>query len=263
MENGTTFTGLNDRTAIVTGGAQGIGLAVARRLGGAGCRVILFDVAGSPVHSAVSELEQEGISCAAFEGDVTRAKDWESVTQLAVDTFGPVSVLVNNAGISGSLTDSLLDYDEAMFDRVIAINVKGVFLGTKYCARYMVDSGGAIINLSSISGFSGHGRIIAYVASKHAVNGLTRCAATELTPRGVRVNAVCPSPTYTPMVEEGEKLISPDDPDRARDAFHAGNPMGRYAEASEIADLITYLASDQASFISGALVPIDGGTLAS
>lgn len=258
----TSTYGLTGKAAIVTGAARGIGAAIAVRLANLGADILAFDVESTDLSDTAKTVTAAGRRCLEFKGDVTNSNDWQAAVDQVVTTFGGLHVVANNAGISGDLGVSLMDLDEAMYDRVMAVNAKGVLLGTKYGARAMKGSGGAIINISSVSGFSGVGRVIAYTASKHAVNGITKSAAGELAAFGIRVNAVCPSPTFTKMVMDAEKRISPDNPEAARKAFNDSNPMGRYAKPEEIADAVAYLASDQASYINGALLPVDGGSLA-
>jgi NAD(P)-dependent dehydrogenase (short-subunit alcohol dehydrogenase family) len=157
---------------------------------------------------------------------------------------------------------TLFDYPEADFDRVLQVNVKGVWLGMREVGRVMIEQGGgAIVNTASIAGLQGTPTLFAYGASKHAVVGMTKSAAIELGP-AVRVNAVCPAVIDTPMGEELARGISPDNPDGVREMFNAGTPLARLGTAEEIAGLVTYLCSADASFITGGIYPIDGGTRA-
>jgi NAD(P)-dependent dehydrogenase (short-subunit alcohol dehydrogenase family) len=155
-----------------------------------------------------------------------------------------------------------MDYPDDAFDRIMAINVRGVFLGMKYVGNAMKAAGGNIVNTSSISGFGGGGKIIGYNASKHAVNGMTKTAAIHFAPMGIRVNAVCPSPTDTDMVDELADTVSPDDPAAFKKQFVSGNPLGRICQPEEVAAVVSFLVSDDASYVNGALVPVDGGVLA-
>ena len=196
------------------------------------------------------------------EGDVGVVADWERVVGLAVDELGRLDVLVNNAGIAG-VTSPIVDYPEDVFDRVMLVNIRGVFLGIKYAAKVMQTNGGAIINISSVSGLSGSRAILPYTASKHAVIGMTKVAALELASHGIRVNAVCPAPTATEMMFNLERTQSPDNPTAVRERFAASIPLGRYGEPSEIAAAVAFLASSESSFMTGAAVVVDGGLLAS
>ncbi|MFY8084724.1 MAG: SDR family NAD(P)-dependent oxidoreductase [Rubrivivax sp.] len=254
-DNSTAPQGLAGRVALVTGAARGIGLATVQQLASAGARVVAFDVVGSPW----SEVRATGaVELLEVEGDVGHGPDWERAMQTTLQRFGQIDVLVNNAGISGGI-GPLVDCSDDMFDEVMRVNARGVFLGLKHGARAMKGRGGAIVNVSSVSGIGGGRFTVAYTASKHAVVGMTKLAAVELAPSGIRVNAVCPAPTSTEMVFSMERSLSPADPEAVRRGMTRMIPMGRYAEPGEIARLILFLASDASSFMTGTAIPIDGG----
>lgn len=247
--------GLAGRVALVTGAARGIGLATVQQLASAGARVVAFDVVGSPW----SEVRATGaVELLEVEGDVGHGPDWERAMQATLQRFGQIDVLVNNAGISGGI-GPLVDCSDDMFDEVMRVNARGVFLGLKHGARAMKGRGGAIVNVSSVSGIGGGRFTVAYTASKHAVVGMTRLAAAELAPRRIRVNAVCPAPTSTEMMFAMERSQSPHDPEAVRRGMTRMNPMGRYAEPQEVASLVMYLSSQASSFITGTAIPVDGG----
>ena len=249
------------RVAIVTGAARGIGLAAVGRFVGADYDVLAVDLAGSPFED-LPAVPDGGPSIQTVNGDVSCDADWEHVMAVCHDRFGRLDVLFNNAGIEGAL-GSMIDYPVAEFDRVMAINVRGVFLGMRHAVAPMrATGGGSIINNASIMGLRGGANIIGYSASKHAVVGLTRSAAIELAPK-IRVNAVCPSPTNTRMMWDMHDRVAADSsPDDFERAFTATTPMGRFAEADEIADAVLFLAGSGSSFITGAILPVDGGNTA-
>lgn len=257
----STTAKLKGRVAIITGAARGIGLAAVRRLAEDGADIVAFDLPGSPLADAVKLAKSSGRRAVAFEGDVSLAATWRGVIDAANTEFGRTDILFNNAGISGALAGPL-DYPDDEFDRIMAINVKGVFLGMKHVGNAMKETGGNIVNTSSISGFGGGGKIIGYNASKHAVNGMTKTAAIHLAPYGIRVNAVCPSPTDTDMVDQLAETVAPDDPEMLKRQLVSNNPMGRICRPDEVAAVVSFLVSDDASYVNGTLVPVDGGVLA-
>jgi NAD(P)-dependent dehydrogenase (short-subunit alcohol dehydrogenase family) len=243
-------SGLAGRVAIVTGAARGIGLAAVQRLVEDGAQVLALDLPGADMADMPPQV-------ATLEGDVAEAADWQRAVASAVERFGRLDILVNNAGISGFI-GPLVDYPVESFDRVMAVNARGVFLGMKHAAPAMTD-GGSIVNISSISGIGGGANTLAYTASKHAVIGMTKLGAIEFAPRRIRVNAVCPAPTATEMMFELAREKSPDDMEGFRRSFEQNIPLGRYGEASEVAAAIAFLASDQSSFSTGAVLTVDGG----
>ncbi len=246
------------RVAIATGAAGGIGRAACVRFAQDGARVVAVDLAGSDLDETVAAVANAGGECVAVEADVTREADVAGYVSGAISAYGRIDAFFNNAGIEG-VRSALTDLDEADFDRVIAVNLKGVWLGMKHVAPAMRESGGgAIVNTASIAGLSPTPGIIAYGASKHAVVGMTKSAAQELAPE-IRVNAVCPGPIETRMMRSLERQFDPDNPEAVHEAFAAANPMGRYGEPEEVAALVTWLCCDDSVYINGAMHTIDGG----
>ena len=249
---------LAGRVAIITGAARGIGLATVKLFASSGASIIAFDLPSAQLDQAEASASECGAPFLRFTGSVAAAADWQRVVTEANRVFGRLDILVNNAGISGVLSP-LLDYPDDVFDQVMEVNARGVFLGMKYAAQAMKIKGGAIVNISSVSGIGGGRFVIAYTASKHAVVGMTKLAATELAQYKIRVNALCPAPTATEMMAEMERNQSPADPDAIRRGLSKMIPLGRYGEPEEIAEAVLFLASDASSFITGTAIPIDGG----
>jgi len=246
--------------ALITGGARGIGAAIATAFASAGYDIAIADLPTSDPSAIAHTISQLGRQCLVCTGDVSRASDWQQWLATIDQHYGRLDVVVNNAGISGPIA-AIVDYPDEAFDQVMAINTKGVFLGIKYGAKVMLGygNGGNIINISSNAGLGGSPQIIAYSTSKHAVIGLTKSAAKGFATQGIRVNAVCPAPTDTEMVHQLERLAGAE---IARQRLTAGTPMGRYGQPHEIAAAVVFLASPAASFITGAILPVDGGSVA-
>lgn len=251
------FTG---KVAIVTGGANGIGRAVCLGFVRGGGRVAVVDRDAEAGEALAAEL---GRGRAIFRAaDVTRAADVQGYVKATLDAFGAIDCFHNNAGIEGRIA-SIVDTEEAVWDAVMGVNAKGVFLGLKYVLPVMIAAGrGAVVNTASVAGLVGTPGMSAYVASKHAVNGITKVACGEVGPLGIRVNAVCPGPIDTRMVRDIAKQVSPNNPESIEANYAAAIPLRRYGQAEEVANLVLFLLSDLASNISGAQVTVDGGRTA-
>jgi NAD(P)-dependent dehydrogenase (short-subunit alcohol dehydrogenase family) len=242
--------------ALVTGAGSGIGRASALAFARHGARVVVSDIAVESGRETVDMIERAGGEADFVLTDVASASDVERLIGSVVERFGRLDYAHNNAGVEGAFAD-IVDYPEADWDALMAVNLKGVFLCLKYELRQMLVQGsGAIVNTASVAGLSA-GPAPAYSASKWAVVGLTHRAARETAARGIRVNAVCPGPIQTPMVA----LSFAANPGMER-RWLAGQPMGRFGTPEEVADTVVWLCSDAASFITGVALPIDGGYMA-
>lgn len=250
---------LENKVAVITGGAGGIGMSTAKLFLSEGAKVMLIGRTEKTLRKAVADLDDINVDyCAA---DVSKASDTKRYVQKTMDTFGKIDIFFANAGIEGPFKP-IADYPEDLFDTVISINLKGVWLGCKYAIPRM-NEGGSVIITSSVAGLKGFAGLGAYVTSKHGVIGIMRVAALESAVRNIRVNSIHPGPVNTRMMRSIEKDISPDNAEKAKKGFEAGVPFGRYAEVEEIADLVLFLASDQSSYITGSTYVIDGGMVAS
>ena len=250
------------KVIAITGAAGGIGRATAIRFASEGARLVLVDLAAAALRESQAAVEKAGAPALSVEADVTRLADVQRYAAAATERFGGIDGFFNNAGILGPVSP-LADYPEDAFDRVMAVNVKAVWLGLKVVgAAMMARGGGAIVNTASIAAFRGTPGLVAYTASKHAVVGLTRTASVEFVRRGVRVNAVCPAPIETAMVDALEGGVSGRDPRVVRQRMEATIPMRRYGKPEEVAALVAFLMSADASYINGAIYTVDGGSTA-
>ena len=248
------FTG---QVALVTGASSGMGLTTARAFAAAGASVVLADVDGAALASAVDALTSAGSQAIGVTCDVSNEAQVEAMVQRAVETFGRLDMAFNNAGVQAPPTD-LADEPAELFDRVNAVNLRGVWACMKHELAQMRRQGsGAIVNCSSLGGLVGLPGRAAYHASKHGVLGLTKSAALEYAPRGIRVNAICPGTIDTPMVAD---MMAKGEFDLA--AALANQPIGRLGEPEEIASVVAFLASDDASYMTGQTLYADGGRLA-
>src|SRR3954464_9149473 len=242
------------QVALVTGAAGGMGLDTARAFAAAGAAVVLADVDEDALRTATEELATDGHQVLAVPCDVADEDEVASLVDRTADTFGRLDMAFNNAGIMLPLSDAA-DEPAGNFDRVTAINLRGVWACMKHELRHMREQGsGAIVNCSSLGGLVGNPGRASYHATKHGVLGLTKSAALEYAPRGVRINAVCPGTIETPMVARmiagGELSV---------DVAVAGQPIGRLGRGEEIAASVLWLCSPGASLIVGVALPVDGG----
>lgn len=246
--------GISGSTAIVTGGSTGIGRAAARRFGEAGASVVVADVAAAEAERTVEMVTDAGGEATFVETDVSDAAEVGAMVEEAVETYGGLDVAFNNAGIEGESEPSA-DQPLDNWERVIDVNLRGVFLGMRSELPAMLESGGgAIVNTASIAGVVGFPALAPYVASKHGVIGLTRTAALEYSGQGVRVNAVAPGVIDTPMVQRSRE----ESPESTEQAV-AATPIGRLGEPAEVGDAAVWLCSEEASFVTGETLVVDGG----
>ena len=247
---------LDGKVAIITGGASGMGRVAGAMFAREGARVVLADVSEEAAESAAAEVRAGGGDASAVVADVSQEADARRMVEHAVATYGRVDCLYNNAGIMPAADHSVIDTDVDTWDRVMAVNVRGVFLGCKYAIPRMVEQGsGSIINVASFVAILGCSvPQDAYTASKGAVLALTRSLAVQFAPKGVRTNAISPGPIETPLLMDW--LVKDEEAKRIR---LARNPTGRFGKPEEIVHVAIYLASDESRWTNGANLVIDGG----
>ena len=249
---------LDGKVALITGAASGIGKVAASLFAREGAKVVVADVTDDSGRATVEEITSAGGQAAFVHSDVSNADSVEAMVRFAVDTFGSLDVLYNNAGIFPGDDDSVTNTDEAVWDRVMDINLKGVFLGCKHAIPAMLESGGgSIVNVASFVALMGAATPqIAYTSSKGGVLAMTREIAVEFARKGIRANALCPGPIETPLLQE----LLADPARRERRLVHI--PLGRFGRAEEIANAALFLASDESSFMTGSALVVDGGITA-
>jgi NAD(P)-dependent dehydrogenase (short-subunit alcohol dehydrogenase family) len=250
---------LQDRIAVITGAGSGIGQAMALQFAREGARIFAADINGAAVEATAARVVAEGGQAQSMTVDVTQPEQVQAMIERAREVYGRIDILCNNAGI-GSTTD-VVEADPDEWDRVMTVNVKSVFLGCKYVIPHMIaQGGGVIVNTASVAGMVGIVKRASYSASKGAVIALTRQVAMDFIDQGIRVNCLCPGTVDSPWVDR--LLQEAGDPVAARAALVARQPMGRLGTPEEVAAAALYLASDDAAFITGTGLVIDGGLTA-
>ena len=257
------MTRLSGKIAVITGGAGGIGQAAAQQFTEEGARVVLVDRDEATLQTALDDIGDDKASYVV--ADVTQSEQAQRYVNAAVERWGGIDIFLANAGIEGALSP-IPDYPLDVFDQVMAVNVRGVWLGLKYVIPVMADrGGGSIVITSSTAGIGGSAGMSAYVTSKHAVIGMMRTAALECAPLGIRVNTVNPAPIETRMMRSLEEMrVAAADSseatlERTKQAFVARIPLQRYGDPEEVAKLMLFLASDESSFCTGGVYMVDGG----
>jgi len=250
---------LDGKRAIISGAASGIGRATARLFAAEGAAVTLADIDEAGGQEVAREIEAAGGQAQFVACDVTRAEDCQRVVERAVERFGGLDVLFNNAGIA--VRRSVVDLDEADWDRSMNVNAKSVYLMSKYTIPHLQQAGGgSIVNMSSGWGLVGGGNAVAYCASKGAVVLMTKATAIDFGPDNIRVNCLCPGDTDTNMLRDEAQQLGEAEADFLAGA--ASRPLGRVGRPEEIAQAALFLASDASSYVTGAAMVVDGGGLA-
>lgn len=251
---------LDGRVAIITGGSGGIGRAAAKLFLAEGAKVLLVDLDERALRGAVEAIGVDHVSSVC--ADVTSDDDTQRYVKTAIERYGRIDIYLANAGIEGNLKP-IPEYPIDVFDRVMAVNVRGVWLGLKHVIPVMAKGGGgSIVVTSSTAGIQGSAGLSAYVTSKHAVIGMMRTAALECAPLKIRVNTVNPAPIETRMMRSLEEQFAPGQPGQAKEQIQSTIPLGRYGQPEEVADVMLFLASDQSRFCTGGVYMVDGGTSA-
>lgn len=247
---------LINKVVVITGAASGIGAASARLFAENKAKVVVSDLNLTDAQKLVDEIKSNGGEAIAIETNVAKHEAVKELMEQTVAHYGQIDILVNNAGIGPSQMKKVADHTLEDWDRVIAVNQSGVFYGMKYALQHMLTQGhGNIVNVASLAGLKASGNNISYSASKFAVVGMTKSAALEYAKKNIRVNAVCPGYTYTKLLDQ-LFAFKPE----MEEILKSHVPMGRYGEATEIAESIAWLASDSSQFITGQTITLDGGT---
>lgn len=252
---------LQNKTAVITGAANGIGLEAAKLFNKEGANVHLVDIDEKSLKKAAEEIDGDAVAYTA--ADVSKEDDVKKYVNDAVEKFGGIDVFINNAGIEGEVMP-VTDYPVEEYDKLMSVNLRGSWLGLKHVIPEIKKrGGGSIVISSSVAGVFGSPGVSPYVMSKHGLIGMAKAVAQEVAGDKIRVNTVNPSPVETRMMRSLEEGFDPENKEQVKEGLEQQIPLGRYAEAEEIAELMLFLASDESKFITGAVHMIDGGMTAS
>lgn len=250
------------KAIVITGAAGGIGRATSLAFARAGADIVAVDREQSGLDDLAELVREQGGRIETVAADVSTTDGVRRYVHIAVEKLGRIDGLINNAGINIPVR-AIQDVPEEDFDRIVAVNLRSVFLGLKYVLPRMIDQGsGSVVNTSSVSGLASNPRTASYAATKHAIIGLTKGVAAEVAGHGIRVNAVCPGPVATPMLESIMASAAGGAAQKVEEQVLRATPMARLADPREIAAVICFLTSDAASYVTGVAWPVDGGTVA-
>ncbi len=253
---------LSDKVALVTGGSSGIGKATALIFAREGARVVIADQNIEGGEETLCAIKSLGGEAVFVKTDVSQSAEVQTMVKSTVSTYGRLDCAFNNAGIAG-YRGTFADYPEDEWERIIRINLKGVWLCMKYELRQMLAQGsGAIVNTASTMAVTGSPNACAYAAGSHGIAGLVKCAALEYAKKNIRINAICPGVIRTPLIESLLPRAPEDERAKIEAQFAARSPMARMGTSEEVAEAVVWLCSGEASFVNGALLPLDGGFLA-
>jgi NAD(P)-dependent dehydrogenase (short-subunit alcohol dehydrogenase family) len=250
---------LENKVAVITGGSGGIGRATAKKMLAEGAEVLIIDVDSDALAEAKNEIQEDKLHI--FQADVTKPEEVQAYADEAKKLFGRVDIFFNNAGVEG-VVKPLDEYPLETFDQIVNVNIKGVFYGLQSIFPLMKEKGGSVIITSSVAGLTGTPNVLPYVASKHANIGMMRSAAMEGAPHNIRVNTINPSPVDNRMMRSLEEGFAPGQAEAAKKNFEQSIPLGRYGKNEDMAHAVVFLASDESEFITGTVIPVDGGLTA-